>query len=128
MEGRTVLVVGETPSLGRSIVDLLDSGDVPNRLVRNVEAELPLASLSGRFQLVIAACNQRWCATARRWARGECPDLTLVVVGSRDPDLPALPGVRVVPLPLRPARFLSLVRSLIDSSDLSTETPRAGSA
>ena len=128
MESRKVLVVGETPSLGRSIVDLLDSGGVPNQLVRDLEVELPLTSLSHQFQLVIAACNQRWCATARRWALGECPDLTLVVVGSRDPGLPVVPGVRVVPLPLRPARFLSLVRSLIGSLDLSRETPVAGSS
>lgn len=127
MEGRKVLVVGETPSLGRSIVDLLESGRVPSRYVRSVDPERPLSDLSGSVALVIAACNEHFCATARRWAE-ESPPLTLVVVGSRDPRLPGMPGVRVVPLPLRPGRFLSLIRSLLGAHDLSGELPGAGRA
>jgi hypothetical protein len=122
MEAGKVLVVGETPSLGRSIVDLLESGRVPSRYIRSVDPEQPLSDLSGRVPLVIAACNEHVCATARRWAR-ESPRVTLVVVGSRDRGLPVLPGVRVVPLPLRPARFLSLIRSLLGNTDLSPEAP-----
>lgn len=122
-----VLVVGETASLGRSIVDLLESGGVPHRLVSAIDAELSLARLSDRFPVVVAACNKHRCVTARRWVRGEFPGVALVVVGDRDVGLPELPGVRVVPLPLLPNRFLMLVRSLLTTAELSGH-PTARSA
>lgn len=114
-----VLVVGETPSLGRSIVDLLESGNIPSQLVYDVNAEHPLSDLSGRFPVVISACNERYCATARRWARGELPNVAMVVVGDRDSGLPALSGVRVVSLPLLPAPFLALVHRLLTAAEVS---------
>ena len=122
MVGEKVLVVGETPSLGRSIVDLLESGSVPCRYVRAGDLEQSLSDLSGNVRLVIAACNEPVCTTARHWAR-KSPKGILVVVGSRDTGLSVLPGVRVVPLPLRPARLLSLIRSLLGNTDLSAEAP-----
>jgi len=114
MESPEVLVVGETPSLGRSITDLLVSGDVHARYVHDVRSEEPLANLAHRFPVVVAASNSPFCQTARQWARGEIPGVALVVVGSRDPVLADLPKkVHLVPLPLIPSQFLELVRELI---------------
>ena len=50
MEANGVLVVGETPSLGRSIADLLESEDVPTRYVHDLAAEEPLAELGSRYR------------------------------------------------------------------------------
>ncbi|MCI4369732.1 MAG: hypothetical protein L3J81_00195 [Thermoplasmata archaeon] len=116
MADRAVLVVGETPSLGQSIVDLLESGGVPNRFVSSVDSAAPLARISDQYAVVVAACNESYCSTARRWARGEIPDVAMVAVGARDPALHQLTGVRVVTLPLSPETFLALVRSLIGSA------------
>ncbi|MGA8664040.1 MAG: hypothetical protein WB809_03085 [Thermoplasmata archaeon] len=114
MDHPEVLVVGETPSLGRSITDLLVSGGVPARFVGDVRAEAPLASLARRFPVVVAASNSPTCSTAREWVRGELPDVALVVVGSRDPILTRVtPAVHVVSLPLLPSRFLELIRELM---------------
>ncbi|MGD0257646.1 MAG: hypothetical protein ABSB90_07190 [Thermoplasmata archaeon] len=114
MESPGVLVVGETPSLGRSIADLLESGDVPARYVLDLTSEQPLNGIAGRFPVVVAACNSLYCSTARRWARGELPNVELVVVGSRDPLVVGGGNLHVVPLPLFPSKFLSLIRSLLD--------------
>ncbi|MGP8073101.1 MAG: hypothetical protein ACLPZM_08265 [Thermoplasmata archaeon] len=114
MESPEVLVVGETPSLGRSITDLLVSGDVRARYVHDLGSEGPLGTLARRFPVVVAACNSPFCATARQWVRGEIPDVALVVVGSRDPVLAqATKKVHLVSLPLLPARFLELIRDLM---------------
>ena len=122
-----MLVVGETPSLGRSIADLLDSAAVPGRFVFDISAEHPLPTLSHRYPVVVAACNEHFCGTARRWARGEFPDVALVVVGDRDTGLAAIPGVHVVPLPLVPAPFLSLVRQLLAAAPLARQpSPHPG--
>ncbi|MGA7922667.1 MAG: hypothetical protein WCA77_01665, partial [Thermoplasmata archaeon] len=87
MEKRGVLVVGETPSLGRSIVDLMRTEYGVVRMVYDVSEEAPLSTLRERFSVVIAACNGYFCATARRWMRGEFPGVNLMVVGGRDPEL-----------------------------------------
>ncbi len=113
-----VLVVGETPSLGRSIADLLESGDVPARYVHDLTAEPPLSDLARRFPVVVAACNGLYCTTARRWARGELPDVELVVVGSRDPSVVGGANLHLVPLPLLPAKFLGLIRGLLEQPGL----------
>jgi hypothetical protein len=117
MGSSEVLVVGETPSLGRAIADLLESGGITARLVVDIGAELPLSSLSRRFPVVIVACNGYFCATARRYARGELPNIELVVVGARDPALQGLTGIRVVPLPLVPGPLLALIRELSSRAD-----------
>jgi len=109
-----VLVVGETPSLGRSITDMLVSGDVRARYVGDVRSEAPLATLARRFPVVVAASNSLYCATARKWVRGEIPYVALVVVGSRDPVLTQVAkAVHLVSLPLRPSRFLEMIRELL---------------
>jgi hypothetical protein len=116
MELAPILVVGETPSLGRSIVDLLESGSLPCQFVLDLEEVGPLANLSERYPVVVAACNEAYCSTVRRWSRGEFPRVSFVVVGSRDPALRSVPGLRTIPLPLVPDRLLSVIRSLTDGS------------
>lgn len=117
-----ILVVGETPSLGRSIAELLETHGIAARCVFDLADVAPLGSLAERFPLVIAACNEPFCGTARRWARGEFPRTQLVVVGSRDPTLGEIPGVTVVPLPLVPRPFVSLASALLAGLG---PTPRA---
>jgi len=111
-----VLVVGETPSLGRSIVDLLESGGVHAVLVDDVRSQQPLSSLARRYPVVVAACNAPYCQTARQWIGGEIPDVALVVVGSRDPYLERSRRVHLVPLPLLPSGFLAMIHGLLDAS------------
>jgi hypothetical protein len=109
-----ILLVGETPSLGRSLLDLLTAAELPCRLVHDLDPNDPgLAGLHPTAAVVVA-CNEPFCRTARRWSRGELLLNGLVVVGSRDPILSTLPGVSVVPLPLAPATFLELARALIE--------------
>jgi hypothetical protein len=116
MQAQRVLVVGETPSLGRSIADLLDAENVPTRYVLDLGAEEPLASLANRYSVIVAAATGYFCTTVRRWLRGEMPGVKLVVVGSRDPILGTTPGVRIVELPLRANGLLGTVRELLDST------------
>ncbi|MGA8275474.1 MAG: hypothetical protein WB789_01275 [Thermoplasmata archaeon] len=118
MESPGVLVVGETPSLGRSITDLLESGDVRAQYVLDLANEPPLSNLASRFRVVVAACNGLYCATARRWARGELPNVELVVVGSRDPSIVGGTNLHLVPLPLLPAKFLGLIRELLERPEV----------
>ncbi|MGP8077181.1 MAG: hypothetical protein ACLQD8_08835 [Thermoplasmata archaeon] len=110
-----VLVVGETPSLGHSIVDLLESGGVRAQYVDDVRSQEPLSSLAKRYPVVVAACNEHHCATARQWVGGAIPDVALVVVGGRDPLLGRNANLHLVPLPLRPSRFLGMIHGLLDS-------------
>jgi hypothetical protein len=113
-----VLVVGETPSLGQSIVDLLEAERLRTEYVLDVEERGPVGSLADRYSLIVVACNEHRCLTARRWKLGELPpDLPLLVVGSRDPVLATTRGVHQVPLPLEPDRFLSAVHSLLGRHD-----------
>ncbi len=122
MERPGVLVVGETPSLGRSIADLLESGAVPAHYVLDLASEEPLADLAGRYRVVVAACNGPYGATARQWARGELSNVELVVVGARDPGVIGGARLHLVELPLLPAKFLAMVRDLLE-----TPTTRIGS-
>jgi hypothetical protein len=113
MAPREIVVVGETPSLGRSIVDLLRAYGLPCRLVLDLRATDLAPSADPGGSVVFVACNQAYCATARRWARGELPNARLVVVGARDPELAAIPAIRVVPLPLRLQPLVTLARELL---------------
>ncbi len=124
MDPPRVLVVGETPSLGRSIADLLDAGGVSAEYVLDVEAIQPLSELSRRFRVLVAASNSPYCTTGRRWLRGEMPGVDLVVVGSRDPQVEDSTGLHRVGLPLIPEDFLRLLRTL-SSSDRNA-THRSG--
>lgn len=109
MSGSDLVVVAETPSLGRSLLDLLESGGHTGRLVVDLPSELPAEWVRSNDPVVVVACNAAFCRTARRWARGEFPFVRLVVVGSRDPVLATLPRVEVVRLPLSPSALLMAV-------------------
>jgi hypothetical protein len=111
-----VLVVGETPSLGRSIADLLEAWEVPNRYVHDLSVEPSLETLHERCPVVVVASNGPFCPTARRWLRSELPKVELVVVGSRDPALASAAGIHTVELPLARDRLPGLVRDLLASA------------
>jgi hypothetical protein len=121
MERFGVLVVGETPSLGRSITELLESENIPTRFVYDIGTEVPWPALAAQFPVVIVACNGPFCRTARRYARGELPHVSMVVVGSRDPAVHGIPGVRVIPLPLAPGPLLAAIRELFAGSSAPTK-------
>ncbi|HTT14777.1 MAG TPA: hypothetical protein VMG81_03240 [Thermoplasmata archaeon] len=107
-------MVGETPSLGRSIVDLLESVGIPARFALDVDAVAPLETLGRRHPLLVVASNGYFCATARRWSQGAIPGVALVVVGSRDPAVAVLRGIHRIPLPLVPDQLVTTVRGLAD--------------
>jgi hypothetical protein len=109
---REVLVIGETPSLGRSVRDLLESANVRCRLVSDLSARELEAWVPGHEPVILVACNEAYCRTARRWARGELRGSELVVVGARDPEIRGVPGARVVSLPLEREPLLTLLRDL----------------
>jgi hypothetical protein len=111
-----VLVVGETPSLGQSIVDLLESERLRAQYVYDVESEAPVSSIGDRFAVIVVACNEHFCVTARRWLHGELRNVPLVIVGSRDPILATTKGVYQIPLPLQPGLFLDTIRELLGRS------------
>jgi hypothetical protein len=113
VDARTVVVVGETPSLGRAIGDLLLTEGIPCRLVSDLSARELDPRVDAGATVVLVACNEAYCRTARRWVRGELPGTTLVVVGARDPALRGLPGVRVVPLPFQREPLVALLRDLL---------------
>lgn len=113
MAGPRVLVIGETPSLGRSIFDLLESEGVPCSFDDGLDTEGPLSTLHRKYPVVISACNEHYCTTAGRWAHGELPQVELVVIGDRDPRLTQIPGIRVVSLPLAPDSLVTLVNRLL---------------
>lgn len=112
MNGPRVLVVGETPSLGRAIVDLLDAYGVATRFAPEVDAA-QRAGLRG-VRVIVAAANSGHCPTLRSYLRGELAGPQLVIVGSRDPLAVAGGGVHPVGLPLVPTPFVQLVRSLAE--------------
>jgi hypothetical protein len=116
MSSSDLVVVAETPSLGRSVLDLLESGGHTGRLVLDLPSELPSDWVRATDPVVVVACNAPFCRTARRWARGEFPRVRLVVVGSRDPVLDSLPQVEVVRLPLSPSALLTAVADRHDAS------------
>lgn len=116
MDAPAVLVVGETPSLGRSVVDLLETANVPSHFIYDLGAEPSPSKISERYPVVIAVCNEHYCATGRRWIRGELPGVALVVVGSRDQSIQTVPGIRIVPLPLEPGPFVALISGLLASA------------
>jgi hypothetical protein len=106
-----VLVIGETPSLGRAIVDLLESDGVRCRYALDLD---PSQREDLRdIDVIIAAANTPYCATLRRQEQGLLNGHPLIVVGSRDPRVARNPKVHRIELPLEPAPFLRLVHSLV---------------
>jgi hypothetical protein len=111
MSSSDVLVVGETPSLGRALADLLESDQLTCRYVEDLARE---ETELGETSVVVAACNATYSPTARKWIRGDLPRTHLVVVGSRDPSITPESGIHLVALPLPPKHFLRLVRGLVE--------------
>lgn len=109
-----VVVIGETPSLASALVELLETegvGVIAVRDLREAEAMARKGPLPPR-PLLISASNRHSCPTARRWRMGSLHESDLVVVGTRDPMLRSSGRLHVVPLPLVPEEFLTLVRDL----------------
>ncbi len=107
----SIVVVGETPSLGRALVDLLEADGLSVQYRPHLEsAGVPG---SGPAPVIVVASNTPYCATARRWLDGELGSSRLVVVGSRDPRVAPGSGIHRVSLPLRAAPFLQTVRGLL---------------
>jgi len=122
---REVLVVDETPSLGSSVVALLETEGVPVRRFADLHgAESYHARAGAPHPLVIVASNTHYCPSASRWALGDLRDAHLVVVGTRDPALRSAGRLHVVHLPLQPSGFLDLVRELLPEP--AAGTPRPG--
>jgi len=116
MAPREVLVIAETPSLAESIADLLRGEGIPCRLVANVEGSALATDPEQEPRLIVVACNESYCGTARKWARGELANARLLVVGSRDPKLASIQGIRTMPLPLVVESFVRAVRGYIGAS------------
>ena len=112
MRNGDVLVVGETPSLGRALRDLLDSGRIPTRYTEDPAEAVLRSPVAGTLGLVVVACTGLDCETARRWRGLGFPPSALLVVGSRDPERLAAGGVRGVSLPIDPAGFLAMIERL----------------
>lgn len=110
MSAPRVLVVAETPSLARSLSYLLEAAGIVTDTVASLDTQGATPAASSRPPLIIAASSGPYCATARRWVQGSHPDSELIVIGSRDPTLAAMPTIRQVNLPLRPDELLELVR------------------
>ncbi|HYA10349.1 MAG TPA: hypothetical protein VEH10_01570 [Thermoplasmata archaeon] len=114
MTGDEVLVVDETPSLGGSVVALLEAEGLAVRRFADLHgAESYHNGTGAAHAVVVVASNTHYCASAGRWALGPLRDADLVIVGTRDPALRSAGRLHVVRLPLDPQEFLELVRGLL---------------
>lgn len=111
MSGPPVLVVGETPSLGRAIQDLLEAYAISARLVSDLDPA-DRAALRD-IRVIVAAANSPQSRTLQARLHGHLRGPELVVVGSRDAPGVTAPGIHPVGLPLVPAPFVQLVRALL---------------
>lgn len=112
MDASGVVVIGETPSLGEALVDLLRSDAIPVHYI-TAEPQRTREHLPRSVRVMIVASNSPFSPAARGWLAGEYSPRELVVVGSRDPALASARQIHRVPLPLDPERFLGLVRKLL---------------
>jgi len=120
-----VLVVDETPSLGSSVVALLEAEGVSVRRFADLHAaERYHARAGAPHPLVIVASNTHYCPSANRWAVGDLRDAHLVVVGTRDPALRSVGRLHVIRLPLQPSEFLELVHELVPEPTPAARRPR----
>lgn len=113
------LVVAEMPSLGSAVFDLLVAGGLEVAKVTGIAEAVRRFAGPGLEapRVLVSACANRPSETARGWIDGPFAAVPLVVVGSRDPSLPALDKIHVVTLPLSPDRLLELVRRLAGRPD-----------
>jgi hypothetical protein len=123
-----VLVVGETPSLATAVEVLLYAEAIPTSSVPAADLlrRLKLVRASSRFPVVVAACNEPSCQTARFWTDEAFPGVNLVVVGGRDPSVRSAGRLHLVRLPLDPSEFIALVRTLL--RDAANPPPRVPGA
>jgi hypothetical protein len=115
VEPPAVVVVGETPSLGRALVELFEADEIRSRLVAPPDPPDRWEELLATRPLLVVACSGLYCATARSWLRGELPVQHLVVVGARDPFVARASGLHHVPIPVSAGPLLELVRGLLGS-------------
>lgn len=109
-----VLVVDEAPSLGGSVVALLEADGIGSRRFPDLEAaERYHGQARAPHPVVLVASNAHYCPSASRWSSGPLRDADLIVVGTRDPALRSSGRLHVVRLPLEPQHLLELVRGLI---------------
>lgn len=106
-------MVGETPSLGRAIHDLLETEGIPSRLLIGPATPALLQDEGHERPVVIVASNDEICVTGRRWVRADPMDVDLLIVGARDPRLLEHPDLPKVRLPIDPAEFLALIRAML---------------
>ena len=119
-----VLVVEETPSLGSSVVALLESDGLAVRQFLDLPAaESYHAASASSHPVVVVASNAHYCPSASRWALGTLREAHLVIVGTRDPALRSAGRMHVVHLPLGPTEFLELLRGLLGAPK--SDTPPA---
>ena len=116
-------MVDETPSLGGSVVALLEADGLAVRRFADLHgAESYHTGAGGSHPVVVVASNAHYCPSASRWALGALRDADLVVVGTRDPALRSAGRLHVVRLPLEPQNLLELVRDLL--GDASSVSPK----
>jgi hypothetical protein len=124
-----VIVIGETASLGSSIMDLLSADGIEATEVPSLAAAqlLDERTEDRRRALLICASTRSPCDSARRWANGAFANADLIVVGSQDAAASPRNGVHLVSLPLRADEFLRLVRSLLSGGSTGIDlSPHAG--
>ncbi len=109
------LVVEETPSLGSSVVALLEADGLEVRRFPDLpSAERFHESSAGGHPLVVVASNSHSCPSAARWGLGPLRGASMIVVGTRDPALRSSGRLHVVRLPLEPQKLLELVHALVE--------------
>jgi hypothetical protein len=120
-----VLLVSETVSLGNSLLELFASDGIPVEATDDPSSKFRQSPIQAAldFPVIVSACNERHCETARRWKRGEIPGVDLVVVGTRDPSLVSQGRLHLVPLPVVPGQLLELVRGLLSAEEPSGNVP-----
>jgi hypothetical protein len=116
MEVESVLVVGESASLGRSIADLLTTSGLKAQFVRSLEDLTSLETAASDSRVVVAASPGFYCSTLRVWMRGGLPGSKLIVVASRDPLLDRAGGVLKIDLPLDAAQLVEAVCGYLSAS------------
>jgi hypothetical protein len=109
-----VVVIGETPSLGRAIAELLETDGVHTHYLGVQRDGATVRGLAPTHPVIVVACNASYCLSVRQWIAGEFLSVPLVAVGTRDPILRDVPGSHPLELPLNPTELLRVVRGLLD--------------
>jgi hypothetical protein len=109
-----VVVVAEVQSLGAAVYELLLAGGLAVASAPDLDDAIQTygGSVDSLPKVLVSAPANRHSETARRWADGPFATVPLVVVGSKDGELPHAHRIHFVTLPLAPDRFLDMVRRL----------------